>query len=262
MIESRAQSAEMLEKRIEENVAGQSIDLVRWILERLNLKQGSTILELCCGTGAQTISFLDAVGKKGHVFALDISERALNKLQAKLKVRDADRLTTIESSIEAFSLNLKKTGELPSAFDFIFCAYGLYYSNNVWQTLDDCRLWLKPHGKIIIVGPYRNNNGQLYDLLKKAGLTIPSFVTYTSKDFMEQTVLPWAVDHYQRICVHTMINRVIWKNPDDIMNYWKNSTFYSEERLSHVDREVKKYFSHSQEFLNEKWVMLIEMGNE
>ena len=36
----------------------QSTDLNQWIFEQLNLSNNEKVLELCCGTGAQTIIFL------------------------------------------------------------------------------------------------------------------------------------------------------------------------------------------------------------
>src|SRR5579864_9579252 len=76
-IVSRATEAELLEQRIVENASAQEIDLGAWIFERLRVEPGARILELCCGTGAQTMPLLERVGAKGDVIALDTSRAAL-----------------------------------------------------------------------------------------------------------------------------------------------------------------------------------------
>ena len=70
---SRATQSELLEQRIAENSASQQVDLATWIFERVHVKPGEKVLELCCGTGGQTLTMLERVGDNGHVTALDIS---------------------------------------------------------------------------------------------------------------------------------------------------------------------------------------------
>lgn len=87
---SRATQAELLEQRIAENSASQEIDLATWIFERVQVRPGERVLELCCGTGGQTLALLDRVGEAGQVVALDISRTALDTLTSKQPGTDAD----------------------------------------------------------------------------------------------------------------------------------------------------------------------------
>src|SRR5436853_4959935 len=69
----RATQTEFLEKRIEINRAYSSVDFDRWLLRRLQVAPGEDILDVGCGSGAQTIPFSQVVGADGSVSAVDIS---------------------------------------------------------------------------------------------------------------------------------------------------------------------------------------------
>src|SRR6266853_6474778 len=47
------------------------------LLARSGVAAGESVLEIGCGTGAATVLFADAVGKRGRVFGIDISEPML-----------------------------------------------------------------------------------------------------------------------------------------------------------------------------------------
>ena len=61
---SRATQPELLEERIAENRASQEIDLADWIFERLQVRSQDNVLELCCGTGGQTLRFLELLASR------------------------------------------------------------------------------------------------------------------------------------------------------------------------------------------------------
>ena len=69
----RATATAFLEKRIEINRAYASADFDAWLLERLSVRSGEDILDVGCGSGAQTVPFATLVGLTGSVSALDIS---------------------------------------------------------------------------------------------------------------------------------------------------------------------------------------------
>ena len=167
---SRATQAELLEQRIAENSASQEIDLATWILERIQLRPEDRVLELCCGTGGQTLPLLDRVGDSGRMVALDISRNALDILSSKAG-ENRSRLSLVEGGLDDFSSSLHGLNEEPGSFDLVFCAYGLYYSKDSQRTLDEARRWLKPEGRIVVVGPFGPNNGPVVLTLPVSGST-------------------------------------------------------------------------------------------
>lgn len=257
---SRATQSELLEQRIAENTASQEIDLATWIFERVSVHPGARILELCCGTGGQTLSLLDRVGEGGSVVALDISKAALDTLASKAGAR-SPRLVCVEGKLEDFSSALRQTGAPQDGFDLVFCAYGLYYSPDAQETLRAAKSKLNRHGRIVVVGPFGPNNKPLFDMVRASGVAIPEPVTFSSELFMLRTVLPWAAENFESVSVHSMVNPVRWTTPERVMNYWQNTTFYDAQKRSEFERLVRLHFEENATFVNQKWVMLAEMSH-
>jgi ubiquinone/menaquinone biosynthesis C-methylase UbiE len=263
---SRATQSELLEQRIAENAAAQEIDLATWIFERLQVRPGEQVLELCCGTGGQTLPLLDRVGDRGHVVALDISKASLDSLASKTGATNGKRLTCVEGRLEDFSTSLPRTSvrqmeTQQGGFDLIFCAYGLYYSSDAQRTLHEAKSQLKPGGRIAIVGPFGPNNKPLFDLVRASGVEIGEPVVFSSQSFMLQTVLPWAAQNFESTSIHTMVNPVRWTTQERVLNYWQNTTFYDVAKRGNFETTLRNHFERHPVFVNEKWVMLLEMSH-
>jgi ubiquinone/menaquinone biosynthesis C-methylase UbiE len=256
---SRATQSELLEQRIAENAAAQEIDLPTWIFERVQVSPGDRVLELCCGTGGQTLPMLDRVGDSGRVVAVDISKAALDTLRSKAGTR-SNRLIFLEASLENFSSSLAQA-EIRDGFDLVFCAYGLYYSTDVLRTLREAKSKLKSQGRIVVAGPFGPNNKQLFDLVRASGVTIAEPVVFSSEAFMLQAVLPWAAENFESVAVHTMVNPVRWATPERVLNYWQNTTFYDAAKRAEFERLLHAHFAEHAQFVNQKWVMLVEMSH-
>ena len=256
---SRAVTMELLEQRIAENRASQQIDLGEWIFDRLVIHPKDKILELCCGTGAQSIRFAERLTETGSLTAVDISAESLRMLVSKLAPEDVNKVRAVQASIDDLAVALHKLGE-PS-FDLIFCAYGLYYSKGATALLDQIRSWLRPGGRIAIVGPFGLNNSQLFDLVRKSGATLTPAVLTSSQSFMLETVVPWATVNFESVRLHSMVNPVRWASQERVLNYWQNTTFYDDAARPKFERLLQEHFREHSEFVNEKWVMMVEMTN-
>ncbi len=257
---SRATQSELLEQRIIENTSSQQVDLATWILERISLRPGARVLELCCGTGGQTLALLDCVGPGGHVVALDVSRSALDTLASKASGH-AGKLTCVEANLENLSGALSDVGGGNAGFDLVFCAYGLYYSRDAQRTLDEARTYLKADGRIVVVGPFGPNNKPLFDLVRASGVTLAAPVTFSSELFMSQVVLEWGARKFETLAVHTLMNPVRWTTPERVLNYWQNTTFYDAGKREIFEARLREHFESASEFINEKWIMLVEMSH-
>ena len=256
---NRAVQADLLEQRIAENRASQTIDLPEWIFDRVQIGPSDRILELCCGTGGQTLPMLDRLGSEGRLWALDVSAEVLRLLRGKVNSPDLPKLTTIPANLDQLSPVLESERLRRPAFDLVFCAYGLYYSQDAEKTLDEIRTWLKPHGRIVVVGPYGPNNKPLFDLMVAAGVELSEAVTSSSGTFMLQTVVPWGAVNFGAVRISSMVNPVRWASAERVLNYWQNTTFYDAQKRAGVEALLARHFRERSEFVNEKWVMMVEM---
>ena len=256
---SRATQAELLEQRIAENRYSQEVDLVHWIFERARIEPSDQILELCCGTGGQTLRMLSSLGESGRLVALDTSAAALETLTGRTGGEGSRKLTTLQASLDELSPALEKRGFRRPSFDLAFCAYGLYYSQNPQKTLDEAFAWLRPQGRIVVVGPYGPNNKQLFELVQASGVTLGEAVLFSSQRFMLEMVIPWAALRFESVRVNTMVNPVRWATAERVLNYWQNTTFYDAARKTAFERLLERHIAEYGQFVNEKWVMMVEM---
>lgn len=256
---NRATQAELLEQRIRENQASQEVDLAAWIFERVRVEADDQVVELCCGTGGQTLRMLSSLGERGRLVALDVSAGALSTLKGKVSGADSEKLTTVEASLDELSQALERSDFRRPWFDLVFCAYGLYYSQDPKKTLDEALAWLKPGGRVAVAGPYGPNNKQLFDLVGASGVTISDAVTFSSQRFMVETVIPWAALRFESVRVSTMVNPIRWATAESVLNYWQNTTFYDSARQPAFEALLQRHFAEHGQFVNEKWVMMVEM---
>ena len=110
-----------------------------------------------------------------------------------------------------------------------------------------------------MVGPYGPNNKQLFDLVEASGVTLSEAVLSSSGTFMLEAVIPWAALHFESVRVSTMVNPVRWATAERVLNYWKNTTFYDAARQPAFEALLDQHFAEHEKFVNEKWVMMVEM---
>lgn len=255
---SPATRADCLEGRIAENAAAQQVDLTSWIFDHLSIAPGSRILELCCGTGGQTLKLIDLVGPSGEIVAMDASPDALDVLRSRIAPSDATRVSLLKGNIDSIGAVLSAHG-IRRGFDMVFCAYGLYYSRDAEVTLREARDLLNDGGRIVIIGPFGPNNGPLFELLVQSGVTLSDAVTFSSGRFMHETVVPWGSGSFRSLRLHTLVNPVRWPSADHVLRYWRSSTFYSEDCRADVESRLARHFESHPAFVNEKWIMMVEM---
>jgi SAM-dependent methyltransferase len=113
------------------------------IIERLALRPGAHLLDVCCGAGAVAIPAAAAVGRRGRVTAVDVADRLL---------RAATRRAS-EAHLSNIAWKIADVDALPFAaasFDAVVCAFGIYYAPDVKSAT--ARLWdlVRPGGKLLI----------------------------------------------------------------------------------------------------------------
>ena len=193
----------------------QSTDLNQWIFEQLNLSNNEKVLELCCGTGAQTNYFSRHL-IHGTLTSVDVNPESIATARSSITVPNS---TFIVSEIDTPEKYL--TGE----YDLVFSAYGFYYSNNPERLHNTLAKNLETNGRFVIVGPILGNNKQLYEIVKSIGLDIPESVLDSSENFMVR-FLQIFLERYSDVRLIRFINHIDYQNHSQLMNYWKNTTFY------------------------------------
>jgi demethylmenaquinone methyltransferase/2-methoxy-6-polyprenyl-1,4-benzoquinol methylase len=138
-------------------VAGSSERRLRGIgLQLLESRPGESILEIGAGTGENAITLAQQVSSIGHVIAIDLSEKMLQRARKKAKVAN------LVYSISFFCADGARL-PIPTAYcDAILITFTLelFDTPEIPTVLSECRRVLRAPGRICIVGLSKENPGK------------------------------------------------------------------------------------------------------
>lgn len=246
----RAINSNNLALRADINDKYSTNDFNKWvdnILENISFEK---ILDVCCGTGNQLIKYIQNLDVT-DIVGVDISSESLKASEKRLKEFNSNRNIHLINSMMENMFNNSILNNMK--FDLISCFYGLYYSKNVDNTINNMLSHLNENGKILIVGPYGNNNKNLFNILEKY-FKLPEAVLRSSNTFMEEEVYP-ILKNIGTVRKEIFYNEIHYPNIELIMNYWKASTFYSIENEENVFQDLKSHFDLKNDFVVEKYVI-------
>ncbi|MGM0921650.1 MAG: demethylmenaquinone methyltransferase [Bacillota bacterium] len=112
----------------------------RETMKRMNVKQGSIALDVCCGTADWTIAMADAVGEKGRAIGLDFSNNMLKIGREKIKNY---------SNIELIHGNAMELPFEDNTFDYVTIGFGLRNVPEYMTVLKEMHRVVKPGGKVV-----------------------------------------------------------------------------------------------------------------
>ena len=127
-------------------------DLRRWVqppdklIERSGIKQGMTVMDLGCGSGAFTTFVARVVGEQGKVYAVDIQPAMLRQLEGKLARAENQDIKNIE-------LRQASAYELPfegGSLDLVYMITVLPEIPDRGRALREIKKVLKPGGILAV----------------------------------------------------------------------------------------------------------------
>jgi ubiquinone/menaquinone biosynthesis C-methylase UbiE len=251
---NNSSNSEALINRIIQNELNQNIDLNQWAFNCIKESEGKNILELCSGIGRQTECLLQKF-KNSHLTCVDISEESLLKIKHSSFYKEEIMTLVCDGMDEFFSNNI-------STYDTIFVSYGLYYAKEIDTVLNKVYLSLKKGGNFIVLGPYGDNNKQLFHEVQKTGVEIDKYIIHTCSDFMYSVVINKMLGLFKSYTIDTVINEVKWNTIEDVLKYWRNTTFYDPNKCTDFLLNLKNHFLSNPNFINEKHIMLLQCLNK
>ncbi|HET9208952.1 MAG TPA: methyltransferase domain-containing protein [Thermoanaerobaculia bacterium] len=115
----------------------------RRTIDRLGLRPGDTVLDLCCGTGASALAAAEKVGPAGRVLGLDLAENLIRRARVKAAIR---RLGNVELRVE----DLEQVELPPASFDAVVCVFGLFFLQDMAGALRRMWRWVRPGGRLAV----------------------------------------------------------------------------------------------------------------
>ena len=115
----------------------------RRTVERLDLRPGAGVLDVCCGTGASAIPAAERVGAQGHVIGVDLADRLLAR--ARDKARDR-RL----GHVEFRAGDMLALGLPAGQFDAVICVFGIFFVPDMTAAVGELWRMVRPGGRLAI----------------------------------------------------------------------------------------------------------------
>src|SRR5712671_7909828 len=133
------------------------------LLARSAVAPGEKVLEIGCGTGAATVPFAEAVGERGEVVGIDISEPMLAGARNRIAESGLRNVSLLQADAQTHRFE-------PDSFDLITSRFGvMFFADPVaaftnllpavrpggrlcfacWAALKDNRHWLIPYEVIV-----------------------------------------------------------------------------------------------------------------
>jgi len=129
------------------------------LLTQSAVAPGERVLEIGCGTGAATVPFAEAVGERGHVVGVDISEPMLASARRRIDESGVRNVTLLQADAQTYSFEPNSCDLITSRFGVMFFADPVAAFSNLlpaarpggrlcfacWAPLADNRHWLIPY---------------------------------------------------------------------------------------------------------------------
>lgn len=114
----------------------------RFTMKKMNVKEGSSAIDVCCGTCDWTMSLAKAVGPNGQVVGLDFSQNMLSIGRQKIEQYDY-------SQVELVHGNAMKLPYEDNSFDHATIGFALRNVPDIKQVLSEMQRVIKPGGKVV-----------------------------------------------------------------------------------------------------------------
>lgn len=132
-------------------------------VERLNLRPGERVLDVCSGSGGSALPAAEIVGLDGHVIAADLAERLIDLARAKAEARSLE-------NIEFRVGDMLALGYPDDSFDAVVCVFGIFFVPDMAEAVRELWRMVKPGGRLAITtwGPnlFEPANGAFWDAIR------------------------------------------------------------------------------------------------
>jgi len=231
----RAISSTDLQMRLDINKKCQSKDFQAWVRKRLAVRTGEQILDVGCGTGAQTLFMAEDAGESGRITSFDISKESIESLKASLHPENAHKVSAyaldmaeIDSFLEKDSPNKK--------FTLAQSSYALYYSPKRIEVLSMMQRRTKPYGRVAVFTPCAPHG--MIEFASKHH-AISEQVT-DSLHFGDNILRPLFRKCFSEVELHYFQSSLIIKSELDFRTFYEATTYYDEQASDEVCNEANK----------------------
>lgn len=112
-------------------------------IERIGLRSGDRVLDVCCGSGASALPAARAVGPTGSVIGVDLSDNLLGLARRKASAAGLNNLQFRHGDMTSLDLP-----EVP--FDAVVCVFGIFFVPDMTVAVRELWRVVRPGGVLAI----------------------------------------------------------------------------------------------------------------
>lgn len=125
------------------NVAAQGQSFDDRVLEKLDLKEGMIVADVGAGNGKFSVKIASIVGLEGHVYANEINENSIQKIESRVEEKGIENITIIHGEEE--------DAVLPVKVDFIVLKFVYHHLSSPDNFMNNLLKYLNPGGRLAVI---------------------------------------------------------------------------------------------------------------
>ncbi len=115
----------------------------RRTVERLPLRPGMSVLDVCCGMGASAIPAAERVRPTGRVTAVDLAAGMLRRGRERARTRGLDNLQFRQGDLQRLPFP-------DASFDAVVCVFGLFFASDMAAAAAELWRVVRPGGWLAV----------------------------------------------------------------------------------------------------------------
>ena len=224
--EEKATSSFSLDKRLEINANSSACDFQAWLFSKLSIAPAMRILEIGCGSGAQSRVFSRLTGAQGFHFAIDKSEESVKKIKSELSSQK--NFSAISGDMDNLNEILGKNNLFN--FDLITAIYSLYYSKNPRIVLDAAKIALSSSGVLAVATPVEPHGMVEFCRTTTGHLTKEIDLCL---NFAWDFLISYFRVNFNDVSIHFFKNTLYINSVEEFLHFYRETTYFS-----HIDEPM------------------------
>jgi len=215
------ETEEKLKIRIHAHTAYANFKLEDWFLRWLGNSNGCRLLEIGCGNGNFFTTYAQALDKNGLIIGFDVNQNLLQK------AREIGKRLTTPVIIFPWNFDNHSYPLLDEEVDILIAAFSAYYTNDVSRWIEDSLRVIKKGGRMLLLGPTKDNARELYELNESVTGIKSVLETDETSTKLEESFLPGLQKRLGVQVKKTVLNRqIIFPSPEEFTRYYFATWLY------------------------------------